>query len=196
VFHHALGKIAVLVHWLPANEPNKLPQYPFHTVGVGGLVINDKSQLLVVRERYAGPEAPWKLPGGMADPKEELGDVAIREVFEECGIKTEFVSLLGFRHYHAGLFGTSDLYFIARLKPLTEEINFDKGELSDARWMDIDEYLDDKQVSDVNRWIGTLAKAHLEEPEKSEYTAKVLPTWNRRGTNLFYALGADVEAKL
>jgi 8-oxo-dGTP diphosphatase len=160
------------------------------------MVVNDKQQLLVVREKYGGPEAPWKLPGGMADPKEELGDVAVREVFEECGIKTEFVSLVGFRHYHGGLHNTSDLYFIARLKPLTEEINFDPSELIDARWMEIDEYINDEHVTELNRWIAKVAKSHADQPQATEYEAKVLPTWNKRGTNLFYAHQHDVEAKL
>lgn len=195
-FHHALERSAVLNLWLPTDEPNKLPRYPFHTVGVGGMVINDKKQILAVREKYSGPNAMWKLPGGMADPKEELGDVAVREVFEECGIKTEFVSMIGFRHFHAGLYNTSDLYFIARLKPLTEEINFDTSELSDARWMDLEEYIAADTVSELNRWVGSVALEHLSKPENTEYSAKVLPTWNNKGTNLFYAVQNDIDAKL
>lgn len=36
-------------------------------VGVGGFVVNDKSQILVVSEKYyTFPH--WKLPGGMVDP--------------------------------------------------------------------------------------------------------------------------------
>lgn len=188
--------MSVLNLWLPSTEPNKLPRYPFHTVGVGGMVINDKKQILAVREKYSGPNAQWKLPGGMADPKEELGDVAVREVEEECGIKTEFVSIIGFRHFHGGLYDTSDMYFIARLKPLTEEINFDTAELSDARWMDLEEYVSTDDVSELNRWIGAIALEHLSTHESSEFSAKPMPTWNRKGINLFYAIQNDVDAKL
>lgn len=173
-----------------------MPLYPFTSVGVGGLVINDKAEILVVREKYQGPGAPWKLPGGMADPKEDIGDVACREVMEETNIKAEFVSLLGFRHFHIGLFGTGDLYFIARLKPLTEEITFDKDELLDARWMPLDEFLDDPKVTDVNRWIGTLAKNHLSDPEAFEYSAKLLPTYDKKSFNYFYAIDSERDAKL
>lgn len=195
-FHHAKESHAVINLWLPTTEPNKMPLYPFHSLGVGGLVFNDKQQILVVREKYGGPKAPWKLPGGSADPREELGDTATREVLEECGIKTEFISLVGFRHYHGALHNTSDLYFIARLKPLSEEINFDPSELVDACWMDIDQYTGDENVTDLNRWVGKVAKSHLSDPSSTEFLPKVLPTWNRRGVNLFYAVQPDAEAKL
>lgn len=196
VFHHARGNDAVLTNWLPTEEINKLPPFPHTAIGVGGLVINDKRELLVVREKYQGAEAPWKLPGGLVDPKEELGDAACREVMEECGIRSEFVSVLGFRHFHQGLFATGDIYFIVRLKPLDEEIKWDRGELIDARWMPLDEYIDDPNVSDFNRWVGSLAREHLADPAATEFTTKALPTWNRRGTNLFYGMQKDVDAKL
>lgn len=173
-----------------------MPLYPFTSVGVGGLVVNEKGELLVVREKYQGPGAPWKLPGGMADPREDIGDVAIREVMEETNIKSEFVSLLGFRHFHVGLFATSDLYFIARLKPLTEDITFDKDELLDARWMPIDEFLSDPKTTDVNRWIGTLAQNHNDNPTAFEYAGKLLPTYDKKSVNYFYGIEGDKEAKL
>lgn len=36
-------------------------------VGVAGFVINDKNQVLAIKERYSGKNARWKLPGGGAD---------------------------------------------------------------------------------------------------------------------------------
>lgn len=44
-----------------------------------------------------GPYLGWKFPGGAVDFNEELHAAAIREVFEETGVKTQFVTLLGFR---------------------------------------------------------------------------------------------------
>ena len=39
----------------------------------------------------------WKFPGGMVDKGESLGDAAVREVWEETGIKAEFIGILGMR---------------------------------------------------------------------------------------------------
>lgn len=196
-FHHARDSNAVITNWLPADDPNKLPHYPFTNVGVGGLVVNEKQEILVVREKFFGSAAPWKLPGGMVDPKEELHDAAMREVIEETNIKTEFVSLLGFRHFHGMLFGTSDLYFIVRLKPLSEEITFDTSELLDARWMPIDEYITTSTVSELNRWIGAVAKNHLASPSSSEYSCKRVLSYDKKSMTSFFAVQDDVaDAKL
>jgi len=39
----------------------------------------------------------WKLPGGLVENGESIEQAAIREVWEETGVKTKFVSILGFR---------------------------------------------------------------------------------------------------
>lgn len=71
---------------------------------------------------------------------------ARREVLEETGIETEFVSLIAVRHMqpkvggYRGTFGCSDFYFVAHLKPVeghSTGIRMCTRELSDARWMPV-----------------------------------------------------------
>lgn len=57
--------------WLAEGESDGIPPYCHTVVGVGGLVVNDKSQVLVVSEKYyTFPH--WKLPGGGVDPGVEF----------------------------------------------------------------------------------------------------------------------------
>ena len=43
----------------------KVPDYAHHTVGVGGFVVNEKDEILVIQERFLFQNKPhWKLPGG------------------------------------------------------------------------------------------------------------------------------------
>lgn len=35
--------------------------------GVGGFVVNDEGEVLMIKERYTGVKPLWKLPGGGAD---------------------------------------------------------------------------------------------------------------------------------
>jgi 8-oxo-dGTP pyrophosphatase MutT (NUDIX family) len=67
--------------------------------------VNDKNQVLVVQEKNGPILSIWKMPGGRLDPGEEVHEAAIREVFEETGIKTEFQSLLCFRSSQNGFHG-------------------------------------------------------------------------------------------
>lgn len=67
---------------------------------------------------------------------ENIGEAAVREVFEETGIRAEFVSLVAFRHVLSGSFDCADMYFVSNLRPLTFDIVIDK-EISEAKWMKV-----------------------------------------------------------
>lgn len=85
-------------------------------------------------------------------PGEDLVDAVIREVHEETGIKTKFVSLVSVRHAHSFNYGCSDLYFVMALTP-TEDgqlVNCPR-EIADSKWMDFDEYLNHPNVHETNR---------------------------------------------
>ncbi len=44
----------------------KVPPYAHNLVGVGGFVVNDKDEVLVIEERFSrAVTAHWKLPGGI-----------------------------------------------------------------------------------------------------------------------------------
>lgn len=52
--------------WL-APEKCNIPPYAHTILAIGGIVINSKNEVLVVKERYyLTPH--WKFPGGMIEP--------------------------------------------------------------------------------------------------------------------------------
>ena len=83
--------------------------------------MNGEGKVLLVQERR-GPAAAasrpdfWKLPTGLVEQGEAVPDAARREVFEETGVRTEFVSILGIRHGHNAPFGKSDMFFLCALR--------------------------------------------------------------------------------
>lgn len=156
-FHHARPEYVFMLKWLPVHRPSKFPGFANTMVGVGGLVINENEKVLVVQERYLYTPH-WKLPGGLADPGEDVPTTAIREVLEETGIETEFVCILAFRHMHTYHFGCSDFYFVCLLRPLrrglgNQDIVREETEISQCRWMPIDEYVSSPLVSQANSFI-------------------------------------------
>lgn len=88
---------------------------------------------------------------------ENLQDTAVREVFEETGIRTEFCSVIGFRQQHSypTAFGRSDLYVICRLRPLNYEINACKDEIKSCEWIDLD-FLLNYSENNVTKTIAKL----------------------------------------
>ncbi|XP_044760555.1 nudix hydrolase 8 isoform X2 [Coccinella septempunctata] len=162
-YHHAKEDYVMMYLWLPIDESNNIPAYAHTLVGVGGIVVNDKSQILVVREKYA-TRVFWKLPGGYAEPGENLVDTAIREVREETNITTEFQSVIAFRHTHGRVYNCSDIYVVVSLRPTSNDIQKSNQEISECLWMDIQEYLNHPEIHSLNK---QLVQKYLEYKEKN-----------------------------
>ena len=85
-FHHTEPNYLMMTQWLSPKK-NMLPKYTTHFVGIGGFVMNDAGEVLLIKEyRSEYDMAFWKIPGGMVDPNESLQDAAMREIFEEAGV--------------------------------------------------------------------------------------------------------------
>ena len=94
------------------------------TLTAGGIVLNKKGQVLVVNQNNNS----WSLPKGHIDEGEEKLEAAVREIYEESGIRTlVFIKELGFyERYRIGLDGnddTSELKMIYMFLFKTDEEN-------------------------------------------------------------------------
>ena len=161
-FHHSGDGYLMLTYQLV--EDSFIPPYATHYIGAGGVVINDREELLVVSERYRGSEnrpPHYKLPGGALNQGEHLATAVVREVHEETGIEAEFQRLVCFRHWHGYRYGKSDIYFVCRLRPLNETIVKQDEEIAQCLWMPLGEYLDAEHVSYFNKQI---VRAALSSP--------------------------------
>ena len=151
-FHHSEEQYVMLTHRLV--ERAYIPPYASHYIGAGGVVLNDRRELLVVCEKYRRTGRPYyKLPGGALHAGEHLVEGVIREVLEETGVRARFDSLVCFRHWHGYRHGKSDIYFVCRLSPLSEEVNMQAEEIEECRWMPVEEYLGSEFVSVFNKRI-------------------------------------------
>lgn len=117
-------------------------------LGVAGIVINSEGKWLVVKKKYSGLKGVWSLPAGFVQVGETADEAVIREVKEETGIDCEVTGLIGFR---SGVIREeiSDNMAIFCCTPTNEiqGINVQELELSDGRWLTIDELLDSGEAS-------------------------------------------------
>lgn len=152
VFHHSTTEYLMLT--LRLVEDAFVPLYATHYIGAGGVVINEKNELLVVCERFRGGRAPYyKLPGGALLPEEHLAEGVVREVFEETGVPTRFDGLVCFRHWHGYRYDKSDIYFVCRLRPLHQIIKMQATEIEACFWMPVETYMGSENVSQFNKLI-------------------------------------------
>jgi len=165
-FHHTNADALMLVARLV--EDAFVPLHATHYVGVGGVVINARDELLVVCEKHRRTKQPYyKLPGGALQPGEHLVEAVTREVLEETGVQTRFEALVCFRHWHGYRYGKSDIYFVCRLSPLSEDVTMQADEIEECFWMPLAEYFASELVSVFNKRI---VRAAVSSPG-------VLPEW-------------------
>jgi 8-oxo-dGTP pyrophosphatase MutT (NUDIX family) len=103
--------------------------------------------------------AMWLPPGGHVDPDELPDEAAVREVLEETGVQARFEALVCFRHWHGYRYGKSDIYFVCRLAPLSEEVTRQVEEIEECLWMPVEEYFAHDLVSPFNKRIVRAALA-------------------------------------
>jgi len=124
-----------------------IPVPPTHTVGVGAVVINEKNELLMVRDRIHTSHSIYKLPGGMLEHAQSLEEGVVREVWEETGIKAKLIKMVSLLNSHPFTFNKSNMYIVFQLEALSEEINvIDTDEIEYALWMPLDEFFAHEEI--------------------------------------------------
>ncbi|XP_004748017.1 nucleoside diphosphate-linked moiety X motif 6 isoform X2 [Mustela putorius furo] len=153
----------------------------------GAVFDENTGKILVVQDRNKLKNM-WKFPGGLSEPGEDIGDTAVREVFEETGIRSEFRSLLSLRQQHTnpGAFGKSDMYIICRLKPHSFTIDFCQHECLRCEWMDLSDLAKTENTTPItSRVARLLLYGYREGFDKIDFTMEELPAVY---TGLFYKL--------
>jgi len=129
-----------------------IPVPPTHTTGVGAIVINDKNEILLVRDRISSNHSIYKLPGGMVEHADKLSDAVEREVYEETGIKAKLIKMVSVLNSHPYRFNKSNMYIVFQLEALSYEINIiDTHEIELALWLPIEEFFAHKEMSQFQK---------------------------------------------
>lgn len=118
-------------------------------LGVSGLVTNKAGEWLVVKKKYGGLKGKWSLPAGFVDANETADEAAIREVFEETGIKCELVGMIGLRTgVIRGEISDNMILFLLELKD-EQTIKIQENELLDAKFINPEKLINQTEETSV-----------------------------------------------
>lgn len=154
--HHVNSTGLQMALWL-ADRPNSLPTYSTHYIGTGGVVFNEKSEILLVVNRYSGIGSyQWRPPGGLVEPNELVTEGACREVLEETHIQTAPLGVIAFREKQNYQFDRPDIYFLVLLETHSTAIKMDNEELTHCEWKNFIEWIDEDQPGDARFMLRSL----------------------------------------
>ncbi|CAE5976084.1 unnamed protein product [Arabidopsis arenosa] len=197
-YHHAEPEYLMLVSWI-SETPDTIPANASHVVGAGALVINKNTkEVLVVQERsgFFKDKNVWKLPTGVINEGEDIWTGIAREVEEETGIIADFVEILAFRQsLKAILKKKTDMFFLCVLSPRSYDITEQKSEILQAKWMPIQEYVDQpwNKKNEMFKFMANICQKKCEE----EYLGfAIVPTTTSSGKESFIYCNADHANRL
>lgn len=171
--HHAQDGVITLSTWIPEGK-SRLPAYCSHYIGAGGLVIDfEARKVLIIREKSGMDTQGFKIPGGLVDVGEFISEASEREVFEETGVKANFLGVLALREKKNYYFGRNDIYFICLLEPVSKEISKCEVEVAFCEWVDVDDWVGKEFKVETQKLISLMAKDLID----SYHRAKPNP-WN------------------
>ena len=106
-------------------------------VAARGIIRNEKGEFLLIRRADNGH---WAFPAGAMEIGESLADCAIRETWEETGLKAERATLFAFlthpRYTFTNMFGDTYQHLSGSylLEEIGGELKPDPEEATDAGW--------------------------------------------------------------
>lgn len=129
------------LYWLIVKPPRRLYRFlfrpPFRAVKV--MIFHD-GKLLLVRNTY--DHRKWAVPGGGCDADETTADAAVREAFEETGIRFSTVTLIGsYEEVRENCRGVFDVYTATADSP---DVAVDGFEVREAGWFMLDVLPEDR----------------------------------------------------
>ncbi|MCI0654735.1 MAG: NUDIX hydrolase [Methylococcaceae bacterium] len=108
-------------------------------IGVGAVVFDSGGKLLLIKRDTPPARGRWSIPGGKQEAGETLVNACCREVFEETGLAITLGPIVAVVERRQGCFHYVIIDFLANINPGGPLIPRPAGDVSDARWVGLDE---------------------------------------------------------
>lgn len=131
-----------------------LTQFFGPVAAVGGLIINERNELMMVRRARDPGKGKWGLPGGFVDRNETIEEALAREVLEETNLVIASANYLMSRpneYVYGGIESpVIDLFYVCKVESLAP-FRLDLEELEHHEWTRPDRAHLDEMAFESNR---------------------------------------------
>jgi mutator protein MutT len=124
---------------MPSNNYNPLPT---PAIGVSGIVFNHRGEVLLIQRNQPPAAGLWSIPGGKLEPGESLVEACHREVKEETGLKVEVTAIVAVVERQSEGFHYVIIDYLALLKNQETQVPSAQSDVSDAKWVGLDQVCD------------------------------------------------------
>jgi ADP-ribose pyrophosphatase YjhB (NUDIX family) len=112
---------------------------PIPSIGVGGVLFNSHRQVLLIKRNQAPAMGLWSIPGGKLEPGESLVESCRREFQEETGLEVKIKSIVAVVDRRIEGFHYVIVDFLAELLDVNHFIPVAQSDVSEAKWIGLDE---------------------------------------------------------
>lgn len=124
---------------MQTSQANSLPQ---PAIGIGGVVFNRHSQVLLVQRDQPPAQGLWSIPGGRQEPGESMVETCMREIKEETGLNIEVRQIVAVVERRIENFHYVIIDFLAQLTDQDRDFPVAQSDVAEARWVDIENLAD------------------------------------------------------
>jgi ADP-ribose pyrophosphatase YjhB (NUDIX family) len=169
-----------LVHEWMKNVGQGVGGYATPKVGVGGVVGNDKGEILLIQRSDSGV---WLYPTGWADVGYSPAEVVVKEVAEETGILCVPERVIGVLDgLRAGVTRVPLYSIIFHCRAVGGELDRHPLETADAGWFSEDNL--PSPLAGIERWGANAFAAIRGEPVEVAFQAPREPIWREVAESL------------
>ncbi len=120
---------------------------PVPAIGVGGIVFNNRKQVLMIQRNQPPAMGFWSIPGGKLEPGESLAGACQREIKEETGLEINVKHIVAVVERRIEGFHYVIIDYLALL--MNEENSFPiaQSDVAEARWISLEHLTDYKLVT-------------------------------------------------
>ncbi|MFA6164692.1 MAG: NUDIX domain-containing protein [Methylobacter sp.] len=119
-------------------QNNNINSFPVPAIGVGGIVFNDKRQVLMILRNQPPAMGLWSVPGGKLEAGDSLSGACKREIKEETGMDVEVKNIVAVVERRIERFHYVVIDFLAHLLGDENTMPIAQSDVAEAKWISLD----------------------------------------------------------